>query len=60
MISNSLPLTSSIFGNSSGKSVETLNSIVYNTTNNLLQQQVITKLNVVLPKVPSNQKIAKE
>lgn len=60
MIANSLPLTTSLFGNSSGQSVETLNSIVYNTTDNLLQQQVITKLNVVLPKVPSNQRIAKE
>ena len=60
MISNSLPLTTSIFGNSSGKTVETLNSVINNTTNNLLKQQVLTKLNVVLPTVPSNQRIAKE
>jgi hypothetical protein len=60
MISNSLPLTTSLFGNSSGLTKETVNSIISNTTDNLIQQQKIMKLNVKLPKVPSNQRIAKE
>jgi hypothetical protein len=60
MIANSLPLTTSFFGNTSGIDKETINSIVQSTTNNLIEQQKIMKLNVKLPRVPSNQKIAKE
>lgn len=60
MISNSLPFTTSIYGNSSGQTSTTLKSIVNTATDTLIKQQVITKLNVVLPTVPSNQRIAKE
>lgn len=60
MISNSLPLTTSIYGNSSGQTSATLKSIVNTTTDTLIKQQVITKLNVMLPIMPSNQRIAKE
>ena len=60
MIGNSLPLTTAIFGNSSGVTKEELNNTLIETTNSLLEQQVITKLNVKLPKLPSNQRIAKE
>ncbi len=60
MIANSLPLTSSFFGNTSGITKEEINFIVQSTTNNLIEQQKIMKLDVKLPRVPSNQKIAKE
>lgn len=60
MIANSLPLTSSLFGNSSGISAASINSTTVKTIEELLLQQVITKLNVKLPRVPSNQKFVKQ
>lgn len=59
MISNSQPITSSYYGQGSGRTREELNQNAVSTTETLLGQQVITKLNGILPKVPSNQKIAK-
>ena len=60
MIANSLPLTSSLFGNSSGISAASINSTTVKTIEDLLLQQVVPKLNVKLPRVPSNQQVARD
>jgi hypothetical protein len=60
MIANSLPLTTSLYGNLSGITTETINQIVASTTTELIKQEQVAKLNVKLPTVPSNQRIAKE
>jgi hypothetical protein len=59
MTSNSQIFTSSVFGKSSGKTAAELTEINTSTQEQYFQQFTGTSLKTKLPRVPSNQGIAK-
>ena len=55
MIANSAPLTTAIYGKTSGRTKEELADRASKLTTNLIGQQVVAKMNVRVPRIPSNQ-----
>lgn len=60
MISNSAIFTSTVFGTSSGLTVEELNQKNITTQELVYKEQVVSKMNNKKPIVPSNQRLAKD
>lgn len=55
MIANSAPLTTAVYGKTSGLTKEQLQDRAIKLTTNLIGQQVVAKMNVRIPTIPSNQ-----
>jgi hypothetical protein len=60
MVSNSQIFTTTVFGNSSGLTQEQLNQKNTSTIEEIYNERIVSKMNNLRPRVPSNQQIAKD